>query len=305
MSILVVGSVALDTISTPYGKVERALGGSATYFSAAARFFAPVRLVGVVGEDFPEEHVRFLNEHEIDTSGLVRTAGETFHWIGEYGHELGDARTIDTKLGVFAEFRPEVPEHFRDSEVVFLANIDPELQLDVLRQVRNPQIVALDTMNFWIEGKLEALRRVLSEVDVLLINETEAQMLSGERGLIAAARKVCAMGPSTLVIKRGAHGALLIIDDELFCSPAFLLDEVHDPTGAGDTFAGGFVGYLARAGSLNSRTARQAVVAGSVMASFNVQSFSLERLGALEQGEVLRRLEEFGRLTAYEPLALD
>jgi len=312
MNILVVGSVALDTIATPDKSVKRALGGSATYFSTAARYFAPVRLVGVVGNDFPEEHVKFLKSRDIDIKGLTTETGPTFHWQGEYGPDFGDARTIDTQLGVFADFHPVIPEQFRDSQFVFLANIDPELQLEVLEQVNDPLVTALDTMNYWITGKPEALKKTLAKVDILLINETEAQMLAGIDNLFQAAQAVMDMGPGTLVIKRGGSGALLFHrpyesggEPGLFSVPAFLLDKISDPTGAGDTFAGGFVGYLASAGSLNSESVRQAVVAGSVMASFNVQSFSLERLGSISRNDIQKRLDEFAARTSFKPIKIE
>ncbi len=291
--LLVVGSVALDTVQTPFGKAEDVLGGSATFFSYAASFFTPVRLVAVVGGDFPKAHLDLLARRGVDLAGLQVTDGATFRWAGEYGYDLNEAKTLDTRLGVFAEFRPTLPEAFRRTPFLFLANIDPELQLDVLRKVDRPRLIALDTMNFWIKGKREALLRVLREVDALVVNDAEARMLTEEPNLVKAARRVLEYGPRIVVIKRGEYGVLMVTDGRFFFVPAFPLDSVFDPTGAGDTFAGGFMGALARAGTLDEAALRRAIVYGSVMASFTVENFSLDRLLRLHDGEIEERYRAF------------
>ncbi|MBI3780094.1 MAG: sugar kinase [candidate division NC10 bacterium] len=302
MSILVVGSVALDSVQTPFGSAKEVLGGSATYFSAAASFFADVRVVAVVGDDFPEEHLAFLKRRSIDLQGLQRVPGRTFRWAGEYGFDLNDARTLETQLNVFAEFRPEIPEAYKESELVFLGNIDPDLQRQVLRQVRSPKLVAADTMNFWIDRKLEALRETLKSVDVLLINDAETRQLAGEPNLVRAARKILDWGPTSLVIKRGEYGALMVREDGWFAAPGIPLDSVFDPTGAGDCFAGGFIGYLANTMNFEDANIRKAIVMGSVMASFNVEAFSLDRLRRLTYPEIEARYKAFKRLAQFEDL---
>ena len=302
MGILVVGSVAFDSIETPFGQVEDALGGSATYFSTSASFFTDVSLVAVVGEDFPEEHRNMLAERNIDLTGLQTAPGETFRWKGRYGFDLNEAHTLDTQLNVFEDFSPQLPENYRDAEYVFLANIDPELQLDVLKQVRNPMLVACDTMNFWIEGKREQLVKTLAHVDVLIINEGEVRQLADEPNLQKAARIILDMGPKTLVIKRGEYGVIMYTAHSVFSAPAVPLEEVFDPTGAGDTFAGGFFGYLASTRDLSDANMRQAVVFGSVMASFTVESFSLDRLKALDYSEIKNRYTEVKLLTDFAGL---
>jgi sugar/nucleoside kinase (ribokinase family) len=291
--LLVVGSVALDTVQTPFGKAADVLGGSATFFSYAASFFAPVRLVAVVGEDFPKAHLDRLARRGVDLAGLQVTDGATFRWAGEYGYDLNEAKTLDTRLGVFAEFRPTLPDGFRRTPFLFLANIDPELQLDVLRKLDRPRLIALDTMNFWIKGKREALLRVLREVDALVVNDAEARMLTEQPNLVKAARRVLEYGPRIVVIKRGEYGVLMVTDGRFFFVPAFPLESVFDPTGAGDTFAGGFMGALARGGSLDEAALRRAIVYGSVMASFTVEDFSLDRLLRLRDGEIEERYRTF------------
>ena len=303
MGILVVGSVAFDSIETPFGHVEDALGGSATYFSTSASFFSDVNLVAVVGEDFPEEHRNMLAERNIDLTGLQTAPGETFRWKGRYGFDLNEAHTLDTQLNVFEDFSPQLPEKYRDAEYVFLANINPELQLDVLNQVHNPKLVACDTMNFWIEGKREQLIKTLAHVDILIINEGEVRQLADEPNLQKAARVILAMGPKTLVIKRGEYGVIMYTEHSVFSAPAVPLEEVFDPTGAGDTFAGGFFGYLASTRNLSDANMRQAVVFGSVMASFTVESFSLDRLKALDYSEIKNRYTEVKLLTDFAGLA--
>jgi sugar/nucleoside kinase (ribokinase family) len=300
--LLVVGSVALDSVETPFGKVQEVLGGSATYFSYSASFFTSVRLVATVGEDFPEQHLSLLKNRGVDIAGLQVASGRTFRWSGAYGYDLNEAKTLDTQLNVFADFKPALRGDLQSVPYLFLANIDPELQLEVLRQMRvRPRLVALDTMNFWIQGKKQALLRVLSEVDVVTINDAEARQLAGEPNLIKAARMISEMGPKTVVVKRGEYGALLLSNGIFFVVPAYPLESVYDPTGAGDTFAGGFMGYLARQEDLGPNTLRRAMVYGSVMASFTVEDFSLNRLLRLQQAEVADRYGSFQDLIRLEP----
>jgi sugar/nucleoside kinase (ribokinase family) len=303
MSILVVGSVAFDSVETPFGKVAEVLGGSGTYFSTAASFFTPVNLVAVIGADFPEEHLDFLRSRNVDLSGLQRAAGRTFRWQGRYGYDLSEAETLDTQLNVFSDFRPEIPAAYRDAEFVFLANIDPELQLEVLRQVRRPKLVACDTMNFWISGKRQALLETLQHVDILIINEAETRQLAEEPNLTRAARKILAMGPRTLVIKRGEYGVIMFSEHSVFVAPAYPLESVFDPTGAGDTFAGGFLGYLAANRNLEEEGIRRAIVFGSVMASFTVEDFSLNRLRTLDYQELEDRFTHIKLLTEFTGLS--
>ena len=300
MALLVVGTVAFDSIRTPHGRAENILGGSATYFSLAASWFVPVQIVAVVGEDFGEAQLRLFQDRGVDTAGLERVPGKTFHWSGEYVGDMNEARTLETHLNVFEEFSPKIPGSYLDSEFVFLGNIDPVLQLHVRRQLPNARLAALDSMNYWIKGKPEELKKALAEVDVLLINETEARMLSGISNLKKAAEVIQKMGPRTLVIKRGEHGVMLFSDGGIFSAPAFPLDEVHDPTGAGDSFAGGFMGHLARAGDLSHGQLRRAVIYGSVMASYAVEEFGLARLLRLTPQEIEARYREFKNLTHFD-----
>ena len=302
MSLLVVGSVAFDTVKTPFGEADEVLGGSATFFSTSASYFTDVRLVAVVGEDFPEKHVNFLKMREIDVTGLERAKGKTFRWKGQYGYALNEAETLDTQLNVFESFRPDIPDQYKDSDVVFLANIDPDLQRDVLRQVDKPKLVAADTMNFWIEGKRESLLETLKLVDILLINDGEARQLTGEHNLVKAARAIFSMGPSTLVIKRGEYGVLLFHGDAVFAAPAYPLEDVYDPTGAGDTFAGGFMGYITSIMDFKESVVRRATVMGSVMASFNVEDFSLNRIRELDYKEIEGRYREFKTLAHFDDI---
>lgn len=302
MSLLVVGSVALDSVETPFGVKEDILGGSATYFSTSASFFNPVQLVAVVGEDFPEAHVQFLKARGVGLEGLTREKGRTFRWKGKYGWQLNEAQTLDTQLNVFQSFAPRLPEAYRTTPYVMLGNIHPELQGQVLDQVKGPKLVAADTMNFWIQGSREALLKTLKRVDLLFVNDAEARQLAGEHNVVKAARAVLSMGPSRVVIKRGEYGALLFEKDHVFACPAFPLEDVFDPTGAGDTFAGGFMGTVATAGRLDRDVLRRAMVMGSVMASFTVERFSLDRLRELTQHEIHVRFSEFKRLTHFEEL---
>lgn len=302
MSILVVGSVAFDSVETPFGVVDNVLGGSATYFSTAASFFTDVNLVAVVGDDFPQEHVTFLESRNIDLKGLARNPGKTFHWKGKYGYDLNEAQTLETHLNVFETFKPRIPDEYMGADFLFLANIDPELQMDVLDQVDRPRIVACDTMNFWISSKPEALKKVIERVDIFIINEGEARQLSGEANLVKAARKLLGFGVKTLIVKRGEYGVLMFSNSSVFSAPAYPLEEVFDPTGAGDTFAGGFMGYLSNTGDLSEEGIRQAIIVGSVMASFNVEDFSLNRLKSLDYREIEERYRSFKAMTHFQGL---
>ena len=300
MSILVVGSVALDRIETPFGLAEDALGGAATYFAAAASLFHPVQLVGIIGDDFPEDRLAFLERRGVDLGGLERAEGESFFWSGRYHYDLNTRDTLETRLGVFADFKPKIPEQFRGAEWVFLANIDPELQLDVLRQVDAPRFVACDTMNYWISGKRDALLELLPRLDALLVNDSEARELSGEPNLSRAARWIREKGPRVVVIKKGEHGALLFTEDGAFFAPGFPLEEVSDPTGAGDSFAGGFMGWLAYVGAVNDEELRRAMIYGSATGSLVCERFGMERLVDVEVDDVHERVRAFRRLTAFD-----
>jgi sugar/nucleoside kinase (ribokinase family) len=301
MSITVVGSVAFDALETPFGKVDRCIGGSATYFSVAASFFTEVSLVAVVGDDFTEEDAAIFRGRKINVDGLQRVPGaRTFFWSGEYGYDLNVAKTRDTQLNVFADFKPQLSAEQKNADVLFLANIDPELQLDVLQQAARPRLVALDTMNYWISSKREALERVFCEVDLLLVNEAEVRQFTGEPNLVKACRQILALGPQTLVVKRGEYGVLMITRDAIFAAPAYPLENVFDPTGAGDTFAGGFLGYLASRSEIHDRELRRAIVFGSVLASFTVEKFSLDRLREISLTEVHERYQDFRALTHFD-----
>lgn len=293
MSSLVVGSVALDTVETPFGRAEGAVGGTAVFFSVAASLFTDVKLVGVVGEDFPADTLDLLGTRGIDLSGLQRIPGQTFRWVGEYDYDMNIARTLDTRLNVFETFRPTIPDHYRDARFVFLGNIDPVLQLDVLEQVRDPEFTAVDTMNFWIERKKDELTAVLRRVDAVLINEGEIREYTGRRNVLEAAREVQALGPRYVAVKRGEYGAVLFIDDDIFLVPAFPTWNVRDTTGAGDSFAGGFIGYLDSIPSLNADEVRAATVYGTVVASFAVEDFSID---GLLRADAATMRERFGRL---------
>lgn len=300
MSILCVGSVALDSIQTPFGSAERVVGGSAVYFTAAATLFSPVQVVGVVGEDYPLEQLRFLAERGADLSGIEGSPGESFFWAGRYHYDLNTRDTLETRLGVFERFQPKIPKDFRKARFVFLGNIDPELQLDVLDQVEAPDVIACDTMNYWIEGSREALLRLLGRVRILMVNDEEVRQLAGEPNLLRAARWVQSQGPEMVVVKKGEHGAILFGDDWLFFAPGYPLEEVFDPTGAGDAFAGGFVGYLAQAGAFTPDDLRRAMVYGSALGSYAVERFGIERLKDLPMEAIDRRVAEFRDITAFE-----
>jgi sugar/nucleoside kinase (ribokinase family) len=301
MSILVVGSVAFDSLQTPFGKAEKCIGGSATYFSVAASFFAEVDLVAIVGEDFTDEDMSVFKGRRINIDGLERVAGEkTFFWAGEYGYDLNVAQTKDTQLNVFAGFKPQLNERQRNADVLFLANIDPDLQLDVLKQTTRPRLVALDTMNYWITSKKESLAKVFASVDLIVINEAEVRQFTGEANLVKGCREILALGAKTLVVKRGEYGVLMITNDAIFAAPAYPLENVFDPTGAGDTFAGGFLGYLASRKEVNDRELRRAIVFGSVLASFTVEKFSLDRLREISLEEIYERYQDFRALTHFD-----
>ncbi len=299
MQIVVVGSVALDTIRTPFGQAEEVLGGSATYFSLAASLFGSVGIVAVVGDDFPRNYIELLSSRGVDLKGLQTVPGRTFRWKGYYDYDLNTAHTLETQLNVFQDFDPVIPEEYRDAEYVFLANIDPVLQRKVLEQVRGPRVVVCDTMNFWIENRRDELLKTISLVDILVLNDSEARQLAGHPHLISAGRKLLEMGPSRVVIKKGEHGVIMISDGTFFSLPAFPCEEVFDPTGAGDSFGGGFVGYLARSGELGEETMRRAVVYGSVVASYTVEAFSCERLQDLTVEDVERRFSQFMEMTCF------
>lgn len=300
MSLLVVGSVAFDTIRTPSGQADEILGGAATYFSVSASWFTPVKVVAVVGQDFTERHLRVFGSRAIDTEGLERVPGKTFRWRGEYVGDMNEAHTLETQLNVFATFAPKIPPNYLDTDYVFLANIDPELQLHVREQLPQARLVGCDSMNYWIQGKLPELKKTLAAIDVVTLNEAEARMLSGQQSLKRAARTIREMGPRTVVIKRGEHGVSLFSPTAVFTAPAYLLDEVEDPTGAGDTFAGGFMGHLASSGDLSDANLRRAVVYGSVMASFAVEEFGLTRLLRLTRPVIEARYKEFRDLTNFD-----
>lgn len=301
MSLLVVGSVAFDGLESPYGKVERALGGAATYFAVAASLFTHVNLVAIVGDDFTSKDAEIFHGRTIDIEGLERAAGKTFFWSGRYSENLNERITLVTDLNVFADFKPKLPKKYQQSKYVFLANIAPDLQRDVLQQVTNrPKIVALDTMNYWIERSNSELRETLKHVDILMINDFETRQLSSEHNLLRAAKHIFKMGPSTLIVKRGEYGAMMVDKRGVFCVPAFPLEEPHDPTGAGDSFAGGFMGYLAGAGQKSDAALRRAMVYGSVLGSFAVEKFGLDRLRALKRSEIHARARHFAKLTQFK-----
>jgi sugar/nucleoside kinase (ribokinase family) len=292
--------VALDSVETPFGSADRVIGGSAVFFAAAASLLCPVRVVGVVGDDYPFEKLDFLTGRGVDLSGVERAEGESFFWAGRYTYDLSSRDTLETRLGVFGDFKPRVPDAFRDSRYVFLGNVDPVLQLDVLEQVREPAAVICDTMNYWIEGSREALVELLERVDILMVNDAEARQLAGDHNLVRAARWIQERGPRFVVVKKGEHGAILFGPDWMFFVPGFPLEVILDPTGAGDSFAGGFVGYMASVDSQDPEDLRRAMVYGSVMGSFAVEKFSVDRFRSLEEREILHRIVEFRELTAFE-----
>ena len=300
MGLVVVGSIALDSVETPFGKTEEALGGSAVFFACAGSILHPVQVVGVVGRDYPMGELQRLAQRGMDLRGVTVADGESFRWAGKYGFDLSTRETLETRLGVFANFRPVIPEPFRDAAFVFLGNIDPELQLDVLQQIRKPTFVACDTMNFWIQGKRTALLNLLRHVDVLLVNDSEVRELSGDWHLHRAARWVMQHGPKLVVVKKGEHGAVLVEKDRIFYVPAYPLDDVFDPTGAGDSFAGGFMAYLAGTNDLSSANLRRAMVYGSAMGSFAVERFSITRFEEITLADVKTRVRAYHDLVHFE-----
>lgn len=297
MSLLVVGSLGLDDIETPFGKVRSVLGGSASYFSIAASIFTDVNVVAVVGDDFPSSHLELLESKGINIKGIQRAEGKTFRWQGRYGYDLGNPETLGTYLNVFEKFDPVIPQEYKKSDYVFLANIDPELQLNVLKQVDDPKLVACDTMNFWIENKKEALLEVLKNVDILIINDSEARELGQDSFMTKAARNILDMGPRILVVKRGEYGALQFSKEGIFWAPSYPLEEVLDPTGAGDSFAGGFMGFISRENEITNSNLKRSVVYGCVVASFTVEDFSVNRLSDLKEEELNTRHQAFMGLT--------
>ncbi|HEX3697480.1 MAG TPA: PfkB family carbohydrate kinase [Polyangia bacterium] len=303
-SLLVVGSVGLDTVETRMGKRADVLGGAASYFAVAASFLSSVRLTAVVGTDFPAAHTALLENHKVDLAGLERVAGRTFRWSGVYAPDFSTRTTLDTQLNVFQDFKPKLPGSWTKSDYVFLANIDPVLQLNVLEQTSQPKFVACDTMNFWIGGKRAELLRLLERVDMLLLNDEEARQLSGEANLPAAARVIRKLGPRAVVIKRGDAGALLFHEGGVFAAPAFPIEEVVDPTGAGDSFAGGFMGWMAHENDTSPTTIRTAMILGSVLASFSVEDFSLDRFRRLDVSQIRERFAAFLDLVHFEKIRL-
>lgn len=299
MSILVVGSIALDDIETHHGKVADSPGGSTLFFSAAASFFAPVNIVGVVGEDFDFSHIEFLKDKNVDFKGLKVEKGKTFRWGGRYHQDVNQRDTLYTHLNVFETFRPVIPKSYKNSEFVFLANIDPDLQLQVLSSIPSPILTVLDTMNFWIDGKRKELEEVIGQVDVMILNDQEILQLTGAHNVHQGARILLEQGPKVLVIKKGENGALMMTADDYFSVPAYPVENVIDPTGAGDSFAGGFLGYLATCSKLNNDNYRKAVAYGSTIASFNVESFSFHRLKEISRPDIEQRMERFRDITRF------
>jgi sugar/nucleoside kinase (ribokinase family) len=301
MTVLCVGSVALDSVETPFGKADNVLGGSGNFFSASASHLAPVQLVGVIGTDYPFDDLkRKFASRPIDLAGVEHAEGASFRWRGRYRHDLNVAETLETHLGVFSNFRPKIPEQFRNAPFVFLGNIDPRLQLDVLTQVAKPKLVACDTMNFWIESRRPDLMKLLERVDLITLNDAEARQLTEEFNLVKAARWIMQRGPTFVVIKKGEHGAFMFTASSIFYAPAYPLESVFDPTGAGDSFAGGFMGYLARTGDLSEASLRRAVVYGSAMGSFAVEKFSVDRLLEITHEDVRTRVGDFYKLVSFE-----
>lgn len=300
MSVLVVGSVALDSVETPFGKADDVLGGSANFFSASASLLTKVSVVGVIGSDYPVEKLEPLRKRGVDYSGLEKAEGQSFRWRGRYRHDLNSAETLETHLGVFSHFSPKIPDKLRDSPFVFLANIDPRLQLDVLEQVKTPKLVACDTMNFWIQSRRPDLLKLLSRVDLVTLNDAEARQLTEKFNLVQAAQWIMGRGPRHVIIKKGEHGAFMFTQNSIFFAPAFPLESVFDPTGAGDSFAGGFIGYLSATGDLSEANMRRAVIYGSVMGSFAVEKFSIDRLLTVTRAEIDQRVRDMRRLVTFE-----
>ncbi|MDP2912940.1 MAG: PfkB family carbohydrate kinase [Candidatus Omnitrophota bacterium] len=299
MSILVVGSVAIDSVKTPFGERAEALGGSATYFSIAASFFNRVNIIATVGEDFPPEYIRLFKNRRIGIGGLHVAKGKTFRWKGWYDYEFNTAHTVYTHLNVFKNFKPEVPRELRKSKHLFLANINPELQYNVLRQLERPRLVAADSMNYWLEHKKKEFERLVGKVDILLLNDSEARQFSGESNLVDAARFIVSAGPKVVIIKRGEHGVMYFSKNSRFTAPAYLLESIRDPTGAGDTFAGGLVGYLSKTPRINEASMRKGIIYGSILASFAVEDFSVNRLLGISIGDIHARYRRFRTQTRF------
>jgi sugar/nucleoside kinase (ribokinase family) len=298
--LLVVGSVALDSVETPFGKAENVLGGSGTFFSAAASLLTPVQLVGVVGNDYPMDQLTALEKRGVDLAGLEHADGSSFRWRGRYRHDLNSAETIETHLGVFSHFSPKIPSQFKSAPFVFLANIDPRLQLDVLRQVDKPKLVACDTMNFWIQSRRADLVELLGHVDLITVNDGEARQLTEKANLVRAAKWILERGPRYVIIKKGEHGAFMFTKESVFFAPAYPLESVFDPTGAGDSFAGGFMGHLARSGDISEANMRRAMIYGAALGSFAVEKFSIQRLLEVTSSDIVNRVAEFRQLVAFE-----
>lgn len=299
MSLLVVGTVAFDSIETPLGSVERVLGGSASYFALGAACFAPVRIVGVIGEDFPQDFLDLFSQRGVDLAGLKRERGDTFHWRGRYHEDINLRDTLELHLNVLAGFQPRLPESYRDAEYVFLGNIDPVMQMEVLNQLRRMKLVVCDTMDHWIRESISDLKKVIGRIEMLVLNDSEARLLSGYNNIVQAARAILRMGPKMVLVKRGEYGVLQFSDSTIFATPAYPLEEVFDPTGAGDSFAGGFMGQLARSGDLSQGGIRRAIVYGSVVASFTVEDFGVKRLAGLSLAQIEERYQQFARLTDF------
>ncbi len=299
MSVLVVGTVAFDSIETPSGSAERILGGSASYFALGASYFAPVRVVGVIGQDFPQDHLDLFTQRGIDIEGITREKGDTFHWRGRYHEDINQRDTIELHLNVLAGFKPNLPESYRDAEYVFLGNIDPVIQMEVVEQIRHMKLLVCDTMDYWIRESNEALKTVLQRIEMLVLNDSEARLLSGYDNIVKAARAILRMGPKMVLIKRGEYGVLQFSNSSVFATPAYPLEEVFDPTGAGDSFAGGLMGQLARSGDVSQGGLRRAIVYGSVVASFTVEDFGVKRLTDVSLPEIEDRYQRFIELTDF------
>lgn len=304
INLLVVGTIAYDSIETPFGKAENVLGGSALHFTNAASFFTDVGIIATVGRDFNLNEISFLQERNVDIKGISIEDGMTFRWEGRYGYDLNQAITLKTELNVIENFKPKIPEEYLSANFVFLANIDPELQGYVIDQFKRPATIVLDTMNFWIENKFSALMDVIKRVDMIVVNESELREITKEYSLIKGAKKIMGLGPSYVIVKRGEYGVFMAERDGLFLAPAYPLEEVFDPTGAGDTFAGGFMGYLANIGTVSTETIKQAIVMGSVMASFNVEDFGIERIKRLRYDEIRERYSSFKRCLHFSDIEL-
>lgn len=298
MSILVVGSVAIDSVKTPFGKRDEALGGSATYFSIAASFFNKVNIVATVGSDFPKKYINILEKKNIGLEGFHLVRGKTFRWKGWYDNDL-NAHTVSTHLNVFRDFKPEIPRDLKNSKYIFLANIDPDLQYSVLKQMKHPRLIACDSMNYWIENKRKSFEKLLDKIDMLFLNESEAKLFTGEVNIMKAVRDITAMGPKAVIIKKGEHGIIYFSKNTHFITPAYLLESVCDTTGAGDTFAGGMIGYLSKSGKINDAIIRRAIVYGNILASFAVEDFSVNRLLEIDRSDIDARYNDFRRITKF------